>query len=41
MQFDFLVLLVVFIDFILVVILLLVVQGSEGFLSMPPAWPEL
>ena len=28
----------VFIDFRLVVILLLVVQGSEGFLPMPPSW---
>ena len=30
-----------FIDFRLVVILLLVVQGSEGFLPVPPSWPEL
>ena len=30
-----------FIDFTLVVILLLVVGGSEGFLSIPPSWPEL
>ena len=30
-----------FIHFRLVVILLLVVQGSEGFLPMPPSWPEL
>ena len=37
MQFDFLALLVV--DFRLVVILLLVVRGSEGFL--PPSWSEL
>ena len=29
-----------FIDFRLVVILLLVVWGSEGFLPMPPSWPE-
>ena len=27
--------------FRLVVILLLVVRGSEGFLPMPPSWPEL
>ena len=30
-----------FIDFKLFVILLLVVRGSEGFLPMPPCWPEL
>ena len=30
-----------FIDFRLVVILLLVVQGSKGFLSMPSSWLEL
>ena len=30
-----------FIDFRSVVILLLVVRGSEGFLLMPPAWPDL
>ena len=30
-----------FIDFRLVVILLLVVQGSEGFLPTPPSWLEL
>ena len=30
-----------FIDFRLVVILLLVVQGSERFLPTPPSWPEL
>ena len=30
-----------FIDFRLVVILLLVVRGSEGFLPVPPSWPEL
>ena len=30
-----------FIDFRLVVIVLLVVQGSEGFLSVPPSWLEL
>ena len=30
-----------FIDFRLVVILLLVVQGSEWFLPTPPSWPEL
>ena len=30
-----------FIDFRLVVILLLVVGGREGFLPMPPSWPEL
>ena len=29
-----------FIDFRLVVILLLVVQGSEGFLPTPPSWLE-
>ena len=29
------------IDFRLVVILLLVVRGSEGFLPTPPSWPEL
>ena len=29
-----------FIDFRLVVILLLVVRGSEGFLPMPPSWPN-
>ena len=40
MKFDFLVLWW-FIDFRLVVILLLVVQGREGFLPMPPSWPEL
>ena len=28
-----------FIDFTLVVILLLVVQGSKGFLPTPPSWP--
>ena len=40
MQFDFLALLVV-IDFRLVVILPLVVQGSKGFLPMSPSWPKL
>ena len=30
-----------FIDFRLVVILLLVVQGSEGFLHIHPSWSEL
>ena len=30
-----------FIDFRLVVIFLLVVQGREGFLPTPPSWPEL
>ena len=30
-----------FIDFRLVVILLLVVRGNEGFLPMPPSWPGL
>ena len=30
-----------FIDFILVVILFLVVQGSEGFPPVPPSWLEL
>ena len=35
---DFLALLIVF---RLVIFLLLVVQGSEGFLPMPPSWPEL
>ena len=30
-----------FIDFRLVVILLLVVWGSKGFLPTPPSWPEL
>ena len=30
-----------FIDFRLIVILLLVVRGSEAFLSTPPSWPEL
>ena len=30
-----------FLDFKLVIILLLVVRGSEGFLPMPPSWPEL
>ena len=40
MQFDFLALLVVYIDFRLVVILLLVVRGSEGFLPLPPSWPD-
>ena len=30
-----------FIDFRLVVILLLVVRGSEGFPPTPPSWPEL
>ena len=30
-----------FIDFRLVVILLLVVRGSEGFLPTPPSWPDL
>ena len=30
-----------FIDFRLVVVLLLVVPGSEGFLPMPPSWLEL
>ena len=29
-----------FIDFRLVVILLLVVRGSKGSLPMPPSWPE-
>ena len=29
-----------FIDFRLVVILLLVVRGSKGFPPMPPSWPE-
>ena len=29
-----------FIDFWLVVILLLVMWGSKGFLPMPPSWPE-
>ena len=29
-----------FFVFILVLILLLVVQGSEAYLSMPPSWPE-
>ena len=39
MQFDFLVLLIVY-DFKLVVILLLVVRGSEAFLPTSPPWPE-
>ena len=39
MQFDFLVLLVI--NFRLVVIFLLVVRGSKGFLPTPPSWPEL
>ena len=30
-----------YIDFWLVVILLLVVRGSKRFLPMPPSWPEL
>ena len=30
-----------FIDFRLVVILLLVVRGSKGFLPTSPSWPEL
>ena len=40
MQFDFLGVLVVSV-FKLVVILLLVIQGSLAFLPMPPSWPEL
>ena len=30
-----------FIDFRVVVILLSIVRGSEGFLPTPPSWPEL
>lgn len=40
MQFDFLAIMVVVLKFI-VVLLLLVVLGSEVYLPMLPSWPEV